>query len=43
MVYNFKSNIVFPNVPENKNRNMIYKVYIDSILKTAVKPWMVKS
>lgn len=37
MRYNFKSDIIFYNALENRNRKIIYKVYIDSILKSVVK------
>ena len=38
--YNFKSDIIFYDVPTNKNGKMTQKVYIDFILELVVKPWL---
>ena len=40
MRYNFKSNIIFYDVPGNKNGKLTHQVYIDSILEPVVKPWI---
>ena len=38
--YNFKSELVFYDVPGNSNGKMTYQVYIDSILNPFVKSWL---
>ena len=38
--YNFKSELVFYDVPGNSNGKMTYQVYIDSILNSVVKSWL---
>lgn len=38
--YNFKSDIIFYEVPDNSNEKMTHQVYIDSILESVVKPWL---
>ncbi len=38
--YNFKSDIIFYNVPGNTNGKMSLQVYRDSILEPHVKPWI---
>lgn len=40
--YNFKLDIIFYDVPENRNGKMTHKVYIDSILEFVVKPCIVE-
>lgn len=37
---NFKSDMIFYDVPTNKNGKMTRQVYIDSILGPIVKPWL---
>ena len=37
--YNFKSDIIFYEVPGNSNGKMTHQVYINSILEPVVKPW----
>ncbi len=32
--------MIFYNMPTNKNGNMTYQLYIDSILESVVKPWL---
>ena len=38
--FNFKSDIIFYDVPGNSNGKMTHQVYIDSILEPVVKPWL---
>lgn len=38
--YNFKSDMIFYDVPTNKNGKMTHQVYINSILEPVVKPWL---
>lgn len=38
--YNFKSDIYFYEVPSNGNGKMTHDVYISSILKPVIKPWL---
>lgn len=38
--YNFKSELIFYEVPGNSNGKMGQRVYIDSILEAVVKPWL---
>ncbi len=38
--YNFKSDMIFYDVPTNKNGKKTHQVYIDSIHKPVVKPWL---
>lgn len=38
--YNFKSELIFYEVPGNSNRKMNQRVYINSILEPIVKPWL---
>lgn len=38
--YNFKSDIIFYDMPTNKNGKMTHRVYIDSIFEPVVKPWL---
>ena len=38
--WNFKSELVFYEVPGNTNGKMSQRVYIDSILEPVVKPWL---
>jgi hypothetical protein len=38
--YNFKSDIIFYNVPGNNNGKMTQQVYIEQILDPIVKPWI---
>jgi transposase len=38
--HNFKSDIIFYDVPGNKNGKMTHEVYINSILEPVVKPWL---
>lgn len=38
--YNFKSDIIFYGVTTNNNGKMTYQVYINSILKPVIKPWL---
>lgn len=38
--YNFKSDIIFYDVTTNNNGKMTYQVYINSILKPVIKPWL---
>lgn len=40
MRWNFKSELVYYEVPGNKNRKMSQGVYIDSILEPVFKPWL---
>ena len=40
MDYNFKSDIIFYDVPGNKNGKLTHQVYIDSILEPVVKFWI---
>lgn len=40
--YNFKSNIIFYDVPRNTNGKMSIKVYRDQMLKPVVKPWLME-
>lgn len=35
-----KLELVFYKVPDNNNRKMRQRVYIDSILEPGVKPWL---
>ena len=37
--FNFKSDIIFYDVPGNRDGKMTHQVYIDSILEPVVKPW----
>jgi hypothetical protein len=38
--YNFKSPLVFYNIPSNSNGKMTQQAYIDQILEPVVKPWI---
>ena len=38
--YNFKSDITFYDVPENKNSKLKTEHYVNLILKTVMKPWI---
>lgn len=38
--YNFKSELIFYEVPGNSNGKMNQRVYINSILEPIVKPWL---
>ena len=38
--WNFKSELVFYNIPTNQNGKMTGRVYIDSILEPMVKKWL---
>lgn len=38
--YNFKSDIIFYDVPGNKNGKLTHQVYINSILEPVVKAWI---
>ncbi len=38
--YNFRSDLVFYDVPGNKNGKMSQRVYRDNILEPIVKPWI---
>ena len=38
--YNFKSDIIFYDVPGNSNGKMTHQVYIESVLDPVVKPWL---
>ncbi len=38
--YNFKSDIIFYDVPGNRNGKLTHQVYIDSIPKLVVKLWI---
>ncbi len=38
--YNFKLDIIFYDVPGNKNGKLTHQVQIDSILEPVVKPWI---
>ncbi len=40
MGYNFKSELIFYEVPGNSNGKMSQRVYIDSILEAVVKRWL---
>ena len=40
--YNFKSDIIFYNVPGNTNGKMSLQVYINQILEPVVKPWLLE-
>lgn len=40
MGYNFKSDIIFYDVPGNKIGKLTHQVYIDFILEPVVKPWI---
>lgn len=41
MGYNFQLDIIFYNISGNQNVKMIYKIYIYSIVKSIVEPWIV--
>ena len=38
--YNFKSPLVFYDIPSNSNGKMTQKAYINQILEPIVKPWI---
>ena len=38
--YNFKSDIIFYDVPNNSNGKMTHQVHINFILEPVVKPWL---
>lgn len=38
--HNFKSELIFYEMPGNSNRKMSQHVYIDSILEAVVKTWL---
>lgn len=38
--HNFKSDLIYYDVPGNSNGKMSHRVYIDSILEHVVKPWL---
>lgn len=40
--HNFKSNLIFYDVPGNSNRKMSLRIYRDKILEEVVKPWLEK-
>ena len=38
--YNFKSNIIFYNVPGNNNEKMTHRIYINFIFDSILKSWL---
>lgn len=42
MGYNFKSDLIFYDVPGNTNGKMSLKVYRDQILELVAKPWLLE-
>ncbi|KAK3178759.1 hypothetical protein OEA41_000896 [Lepraria neglecta] len=41
--YEFKSDLIYYNVPGNYNGKMTHQVYIDAILEPVVKPWIIQA
>lgn len=42
MKYNFKSDIIFYDVPENTNGKMLLKAYKNQSLESVVKLWLIE-